>query len=219
MSAAARLGDDRPVTPHPAGGEQAAESVPHAAVPIPVQPYHPPPEQLECRVGGGRDGRRRKTRIPQHVTYERVPAARQRRATQDHLWVNAPGRREQRTQQVELSLGCRRVRWSTHEVHSSGPGVNAGSVAARAAQLPVHRRLPRAARCGAPPGPEGQPAACSARPAMSGGNAVSCWAVSPAQQAGHGASAAGSGPGRDSPSSPGSRKTKRSRSPRSCVIP
>src|SRR5580698_7073416 len=29
-----------------------------AAVPVAVQPDHPPGEELECRVGGGRDGRR-----------------------------------------------------------------------------------------------------------------------------------------------------------------
>jgi hypothetical protein len=68
--------DDRPVTPDPAGGEQAAEGVPDTAVPVAVQPYHPPPKQLECRVRRGRDGRRRETRIAQHVAHEQVLAAR-----------------------------------------------------------------------------------------------------------------------------------------------
>ena len=50
------LGDDRPVAPNPAGGEQAAERIPDTAVPVALQPDHPPPEQLECRVRGRRDG-------------------------------------------------------------------------------------------------------------------------------------------------------------------
>jgi hypothetical protein len=82
-------------------------------VQVAVQPYHPPPQQLECRVGRGRNGRRRETRIPQHVTHEQVLAARQRRAAQDHVRVGAPGGREQRIQHVELGLGTRaRARWS-----------------------------------------------------------------------------------------------------------
>jgi hypothetical protein len=112
------LGDDRPVTPDPAGGEQAAERIPDAAVPVAVQPDHPPPEHLECRVRGGWDGRRRKTRIAQHIAHERVLAARQRRAAQDHVRVSAPCGREQRTQQVELGPGSRRAGWNIHVAHS-----------------------------------------------------------------------------------------------------
>ena len=114
------LGDDRPVTPNPAGGEQAAERIPDTAVPVALQPDHPPPEQLECRIRGRRDGGRRKTRIAQHLPYERVLAAGQRRAAQDHLRVSAPGGREQRAQQFELRLGNGgRAGWNIHVVHPS----------------------------------------------------------------------------------------------------
>ena len=101
------LGDDGPVAPGPAGGEQAAEGVPDAAVPVAVQPDHPPGEQLECRVRGGRDGRRGEPRVAEDVPHERVLAPGQRRGAQDHVRVGAPGGREQSTQQVELGVGSR----------------------------------------------------------------------------------------------------------------
>lgn len=100
-------------------------------MPVATQPDHPPGEQLECQVRGGRDGRRGKPRIAQHLARERVLAAGQRRAAQDHLRVSAPGGREQGTQQAGLGLGSRgRSRRSMHKVHgSAGRAISADGVA------------------------------------------------------------------------------------------
>jgi hypothetical protein len=91
------LGDDGPVALDPAGCEQAPESVPDAAVPVAVQPHHPPGEQLERRIRGGQDRCCGEPRVAQHIPDEQVLAAGQGAGAQDDVRVGAADRREQST--------------------------------------------------------------------------------------------------------------------------